>query len=33
MSEEKLRIMVIDDDKVLLKNAAVLLSVNYSVSL
>ena len=33
MSDEKLRIMVIDDDKVLLKNAAVLLSVNYSVSL
>ena len=33
MSDEKKRIMVVDDDKVLLKNAAVLLGVNYSVSL
>lgn len=30
---DKKRIMVVDDDKVLLKNAAVLLGVNYSVSL
>ena len=33
MCDEKKRIMVVDDDKVLLKNAAVLLGVNYSVSL
>lgn len=33
MNNEKMRVMVIDDDKVLLKNAAVLLSINYSVSL
>ena len=33
MYDEKKRIMVVDDDKVLLKNAAVLLGVNYSVSL
>ena len=33
MCDEKKRIMVVDDDKVLLKNAAVLLCVNYSVSL
>lgn len=32
-NDEKLRIMVVDDDKVLLKNAAVLLGMNYSVSL
>lgn len=30
---DKKRIMVVDDDKVLLKNAAVLLGINYSVSL
>ena len=33
MNDKKQRIMVVDDDKVLLKNAAVLLGVNYSVSL
>ncbi len=33
MDDKKQRIMVVDDDKVLLKNAAVLLGVNYSVSL
>lgn len=33
MIDEKKRIMVVDDDKVLLKNAAVLLGVTYSVSL
>lgn len=33
MMTDKKRIMVVDDDKVLLKNAAVLLGVNYSVSL
>ena len=33
MTDKKPRIMVVDDDKVLLKNAAVLLGVNYSVSL
>ena len=33
MYDEKKRIMVVDDDKVLLKNTAVLLGVNYSVSL
>ena len=33
MNDDKLRIMVVDDDKSLLKNTAVLLSMNYSVSL
>lgn len=33
MDDKKQRIMVVDDDKVMLKNAAVLLGVNYSVSL
>ncbi len=33
MNDEKPRIMVVDDDKILLKNAAVLLGMNYSVSL
>ena len=33
MDDKKQRLMVVDDDKVLLKNAAVLLGVNYSVSL
>ena len=33
MNDKSQRIMVVDDDKVLLKNAAVLLGVNYSVSL
>lgn len=33
MNEDKPRIMVVDDDKVLLKNVAVLLGSNYSVSL
>jgi len=33
MNNEKPRIMVVDDDKTLLKNAAVLLGTSYSVSL